>query len=112
MQLPKEIQELRASVEELTKQYKEIKASPEHDQKITDVEDLIWRLTSYVHQRISNLEDSFYIYQWDHSKGHIPAVHSAGKMKDVLKTLGLDSDYEVYKPMVMAASEMYGFEKI
>ncbi len=112
--IPKELQELRANVETLTKKYQEIKAMPpegsDHNDKMRDMEDMIFRIAGYIHDRISYLENDFYDYQWNHSKGHFPPVKGAAKMTECLKTLGLDKDYEVYKPMIAAASDKYGFE--
>lgn len=110
--IPKELQELRANVEILNKKYKEIRAEmPEnHDNKMRDMEDLMWQLISRVHERISYVEDGFYNYTYQHSVGHIPAIAGAGQMEDCLKTLGLNKDYQVYKPMIAAASTKYGFD--
>jgi hypothetical protein len=118
MNIPKELQELRANTEELVKKYKEIKAlSPENshesDKRISDIEDIIFRMVSYIHTRINNLEDGFYQWMWDHAgfqSGHLPPIKGAEKMENALKVLGLDKDYDVKKPMVMAASTQYGLE--
>lgn len=120
MTIPKELQELRSNVETLTKKYKEIKAMPmpEDDDKMEEMmdkrmretEDMMFRLVGYVHERISYLEDGFYSYADVHGKGHLPAIMGAGKMEKCLKTMGLDEDYQVMKPMIAAASEKYGFE--
>ena len=115
MNIPKELQELRANVEELVKKYKEIKGSPDemgpnHDDKMKDMEDMMFRMISYVHSRISYLENDIYGYMGSHQKGHLPPILGAGKMEDCLKTMGLSDDYQVYKPMIAAASEKYGLE--
>lgn len=108
--VPKELLELRANVENLTKKYKEVKAMPdsgEHD-KMSELEDMMFRSISYIHDRISYVENSFYDYQWSHSKGHLPGIPGAEKMESALKVLGLGGDYEVWKPMITSASEKFG----
>lgn len=118
--LPKELQEIRANVDVLVQKYKKIKAdmpvSPDscgddtHDQMMRDMQDTMYQMLSYVHQRISNAEDTFYNYTSDHQLGHLPSIKGAEKMQTALKVLKLDGDYEVYKPMIAAASEKYGFD--
>lgn len=120
MNIPKELQELRASVENLTKKYKEMRAMPEMDmpdddkmgKMKRDMEDMMISMMNYTHSRISYLENAFYDYETVHQKGHLPPILGAGKMEECLKTMGLDKDYEVYKPMVAAASAKYGFEDL
>ena len=114
MNIPKELQELRADVDQLVNKYKEVRAispetTPNHDQ-MKDLEDLIFRMTQYTHERINKLEDRIYEYMYIHSKGHIPPVSGTDKMENVLKILLLDKDYQVFKPMIAAASAKYGFE--
>lgn len=119
MNIPKELQVLRANVDELVKKYKETKAQPittsdnsqpNNSQQIQDLEDMLFRMVGFLHQRISGLEDGFYNYTWDHSVGHIPKIVGASKMEACLKTLGLEGDYQVRKPMIAAASTQYGFD--
>ena len=157
MNIPKELQELRAEVETLIKKYKEVRglqltklpsprpfrpskppngsldklsSSPpfkssvapgdvtqvdpnepdEDDQRFQELEDLLFQLVSNVHRRINGMEDSFYNYTYDHGRGHLPKILGSEKMSACLKTLGLDGDYEVWKPMITAASTQYGFE--
>ena len=118
MNIPKELQELRANTEELVKKYKEVRAampsdvSPGPDNRMQDMEDMMFRMVSYIHSRINNLEDGFYNWTWEHSKGHIPPISGVSKMEAALETLGLKGDYEVKKPMITAASTKYGFEDL
>lgn len=123
MNIPKELQELRANVDSLLKQYKEIKAQPissidpnaepddtTEDPRLAQLEDLIFNLVGYVHQRVTNLENAFYDYGYTHQQGHFPAVKSPSQMEAALKTLGLDKDYIVAKPTISVANKVYGFE--
>ncbi len=121
MTIPKELQELRASITTLTDKYKQIKAAKEvkadgmemekeGECRCDELEDIMFQLIGYVHNRISYLEDGFYTYAYEHQKGHLPAIMGAGKMEECLKTMGLEKDYQVMKPMIAAASEKYGFK--
>ena len=131
MNIPKELQELRANVDILFKKYQEIRGQPmtsppsspdpvpqddpnepdENDQRFQELEDLLFQLVSAVHRRINGLEDNVYGYMSDHRVGHLPKIPGAEKMSACLKTLGLSNDYEVYKPAIFAtASTRYGFE--
>ena len=103
MTIPKELQELRANVETLTQKYKEVKAQ-DPNCPLGELEDLLFRLISGVHNRISYLEDGFYDWAYDHqSNGHLPKILGAGKMEKALDKLGLSDDYDVRKPVVYAS---------
>lgn len=112
MNIPKELQELRANIEDLRSKYQEVKAMPGEmdNDKMKMMEEDMMRMMNYTHSRITYLEDAFYKYQWDHSKGHLPQVNSPSQMEHCLDILGLGGDYQVHKPMISMASEKYGFE--
>lgn len=116
MNIPKELQELRANTEELIKQYKEIKAIPldnnsEHDNKIRDIEDMIFRMISYVHTRINSLENGFYDFSYTHLTNHLPNPATPSDMQTALNNLGLAKDFDVKKRTIYA-SVQYGFEEL
>ena len=107
MNIPKELQELRANVEELVKKYKEIKGSPDemgpnHDDKMKDMEDLMWQMISKVRQRISYVEDGFYDWTYSHVQNHLPNPSTPSDMQMCLDNLGLAKDYDVKKRTVYA----------
>jgi hypothetical protein len=58
-------------------------------------------MTKYLSDRLSSLQESF----WTHKEqGHLPAILSPSLMKDALKAIGLDGDYEVQKKVVYAST--------
>lgn len=111
--LPKELQEIRANVDILVKKYQKIKAdmpaTPDscnddtHDQMMNDMQDTMYKMISYVHQRISNLEDTFYNYKSDHAQNHLPNPSTPSDMQMCLDALGLSKDYDVKKRTVYAS---------
>ncbi len=95
-----ELNQLKASFDDVVKAYKtelETKGS-----QPTDTEKMIYEMVSYVHQRINRFQDDFYSYAYEHSRGHIPPIQDAGKMKECLKAIGLSESYEVRTPVVYA----------
>lgn len=122
MNIPKELQDLRASIEILTNKYKEVKATKKvkadgiEMEKEDDcckclcdeLENTLFQLVNYIHSRISYLENSFYAYEYEHSEGHLPKIKTASDMKRALDVLGLADDYEV-KKQVIYANDKYGF---
>lgn len=64
----------------------------------------------YIHQRINRMEDSFYNYTYEHSKGHPMALKTASNVEKYLKACGMDNDYNVQKPVVWVASSNRGDE--
>lgn len=117
MNIPKELQELRANTEELVKKYKEIKAmpsdvaSPDHNNRMQDMEDLIFNLISRVHSRISYLEDGFYNWTYTHTQNHLPNPSTPSDMQTALDNLGLAKDFEVKKRTIYASAKC-GFEDL
>lgn len=117
MNIPKELQELRANTEELVKKYKEIKAmpsdvvSPDYNNRMQDMKDMIFNMISYLHTRINNLEDGFYQYKWDHAQNHLPNPSTPSDMQTALDNLGLAKDFEVKKRAIYASTKC-GFEVI
>lgn len=117
--IPKQLQELRANVENLTKKYQEIKANglstekecpANHDCKVAEVEDLIFRIAGFIHDRISYLENDFYNWTWKHETNHLPSPKTPSDMQTAIENLGLSKDYEV-KKTVIYANDKYGFDK-
>ena len=87
MTIPKQLQELQANVEDLTKKYKEVKTTPDenHKDKMAEMEDTIFRLIGYVSDRISYLENDFYNWTNNHAgSSHLPPILGAGKMEKAL----------------------------
>lgn len=116
MNLPKKLQELRANVEVLTNKYKQLKADAPaqpsvsaDDQRMCDMEDVMYQMVSYIHSRISGLENSFYDYTWKHSQNHLPNPATPSDMQAALDALGLSKDYSVQKRTIYA-SEKCGFD--
>ena len=112
--IPKELQELRANVEIVAKQYQYIKAAstesvPSHDCKVVEIQDLIFRIAGYIHDRISYLENDFYKWTWKHETNHLPNPATPSDMQTALDNLGLSKDFEVKKKTIYA-SEKFGFE--
>lgn len=117
MNLPKELQELRANVEVLTNKYKQLKADAPaqpsvsaDDQRMCDMEDAMYQMVSYIHNRVSGLEDNFYNYQYQHAQNHLPNPATPSDMQAALDALGLSKDYEVKRRIIMASSKNLGFE--
>ena len=46
----------------------------------------------------------------DHLQGHLPPAKTPTQMKACLKALGMDSDYEVKKPVITVAKSKWGYE--
>lgn len=77
-----------------------------------DVHEMIRNMSSfydrelmYMYKYMDRVSSEFYEYMWEHEKGHIPAISDAGKMKEVLNTLGMGDSYEVRKPIISVASD-------
>ncbi len=108
MNIPKELQELRANTEELVKKYKEVRAampsdvSPGPDNRMQDMEDMMFRMVSYIHSRINNLEDGFYNWASEHMTNHLPNPSTPSDMQAALDNLGLAKDYDVKKRTIYA----------
>lgn len=108
MNIPKELQELRANVENLSKKYKEIKAMPEsempkdHD-KMKEMEDMMMSMMDYTHSRISYLENDVYSWFAEHEKNHLPNPTTPSDMQHCLDALGLAKDYDVKKRTIYAS---------
>lgn len=117
MNIPKELQELRANTEELVKKYKEIKAmspesiSPDYNNRMQDIEELIFDLISRVHSRISYLEDRFYDWTYAHMQNHLPNPSNPSDMQTALDNLGLAKDFDVKKRTIYASTKC-GFENL
>jgi hypothetical protein len=69
-----------------------------------EMQDMVWRAVSNVHDRIDYLSSAMSEYCYEHSKGHIPAIKSPSQMQKVLKVLDMDGDYVVRIPEVSIAS--------
>lgn len=123
MNIPKELQELRANIDLLTKKYKEATAMPiketekDHDVELKhkksmeeETREMMMEMIGYVHQRIGMLENEFYAYLYDHMKNHPPHLKTASQMMNYLKMCGMSDDYEVIKPKITVASQKYGFD--
>ena len=74
---------------------------------------------SNVYSYLWKLEDKVYDIKYDayeklaeHKICHIPPINSPEKMQNALKSLGIDKDYEVYKPTVIVASDKKGNKTI
>jgi hypothetical protein len=63
---------------------------------------------SSIMKYVYSVEDQLWSYQSQHAKGHLPPIKGASQMQSVLETLGMDGDYEVYKPVISVASTKKG----
>lgn len=102
--IPKELQEIRASVEQLSKQYKELKGQSTGDDKVRELEDMIFRIADYLHARLSYLEDDIYSWISKHSVNHVPSLKIASQMEKFLKVCGMDNDFEIIKPTIRVSN--------
>ena len=82
--------ELRATFEKLLT---EIKADEDKE--------YIYRALSYVHDRISNMENECYEWQYGHMKGHLPVLNAVA-LEKLLKTAGMEDHYKVVPPVIFA----------
>ena len=62
------------------------------------------RELSYIHRRISEVEDTYY----KHKMGHLPQINDAVSMKKALEALGLADSYEVVKPIIRVEASRLG----
>lgn len=60
------------------------------------------RYMKYLANDINYLFEMFHT----HSKGHLPPITSAGKMQEALKTLGIENDFEVKKPVIYSTASV------
>lgn len=58
-------------------------------------QEMNWQI-KWIQSEIRYLENAFY----EHEKGHLPPINSAGKMEQALTVLGVSDDYQVSKPIV------------
>jgi len=115
MNIPDDLKELRANVDSLVKKYQEVKAMPPEDHSGTkEMEDMVFRMAQYMHERISRVEDNFYEWAAVHMKNHLPNPATAADMQKALEGLGLDKNFEVVKPKIIVAKakDKYGFNTL
>jgi len=114
MQEDKKIIEIKASLDNLSKQIKAtIEAGNDKDSPINKAMDQMYAMVNSLYtyvdyldrdnrKRIHSISDMItkHMYQ-----GHLPEIKGAGKMEHCLKVLGLDSDYNVSKPTIYASTQ-------
>ena len=66
-------------------------------------QDHFYYLLQNIGSYLNNLESMFYTYVSNHQNGHLPPIVGAEKMAGALKSLGVDKDYEVRKPVIYAS---------
>lgn len=75
-------------------------------------QDELYSLMCYFDRSLSNVYSSIYRVEealWEHStKNHVPQILGPGKMENVIKVLGLDSDYKVEKKVIYASEGKRG----
>jgi hypothetical protein len=68
-------------------------------------QDYMYSMMNNMYSYLNYLESSLYSYASEHQNGHLPPILGAEKMNAALKSLGIDKDYEIRKPVIYA-SEM------
>lgn len=101
----KETQKLRESIADCQKKFQELKGDGlSEDPRFEALYNNLGYIIKYIYQ----VEDSLWNYRIEHAKGHLPQIKGAGKMQKALKTLGMEDDYEVTKPMISVANSKRG----
>lgn len=101
------LKQIKANFEIANQKYKDIKSQIANMQDpdkmkemMTDMEDNMYRMVSYVHQRMDWVENA--LFEHSDTSHHLPPIAGAGQMEHCLKTLGLDKDYQVQKKVIYA----------
>jgi len=76
----------------------------EDDQEKEFMKQMVNNIADYIFA----IENQMYKMHQNHQIGHLPAIKSPGKMQKALKTLGVDDDYEVAKPLITIANTKQG----
>ena len=104
--LNKEYKELSTIFGNLSEKFKEIKGNYTAEKAvdaaniIDDLVSNVSRRIDYIHQRIDSLSNDLYDHKYS---GHIPPIKSVEQMNKALKSLGLDSEYDVAKRTIFAS---------
>jgi len=108
--MSEKLNQLKTMIATSQENLKKMQAEMPEDDRMNKMMKEMYRYMDYVMGYIYEMEASGY-KQWErHNVGHIPSVKGAGKMQAVLEALGLDDDYEVYKPMISVAKTKRGME--
>lgn len=107
----KELQEIKAKLEQSDKTFKQIRADMGEDKN----NEIYWRCMDSCYAMLNDLrgyiysvEDNFYKTMDNHTAGHLPKIQGAEKMQNALETLGLDGDYEIQKPTLYIRASRQG----
>lgn len=76
----------------------------EMDERISYVYEHIDYKFKYLREEMSYMMQVFQ----NHMKGHLPKVKSNEQLKKAIKALGLEEEYEVYKPQISVANKKTG----
>jgi len=108
----------KASVEYDISYWKENKASDMTEEEVmasTPTYEEMDRSISYVYDHMNYKFDAvreemgyFMKILQNHMKGHLPNVKSNEQLSKAIKALGLEGEYEVYKPMISVANKKTG----
>lgn len=98
----KQIKEIRAKIEEINNKLKTIRADHPSDDKMKEMEDMMFSMMDFLYMQISYLADDFYGYVSRHQKGHLPSAPSAEHMERAVKALGFEKNFEIVKPVIYA----------
>jgi hypothetical protein len=84
---------------------KAVQSSDDHMKNMrNEFYDSMSRMWNYAYQ----IQSSFYNYASEHAKGHLPPIKTASQMEKCLKSMGMENDYQVYKPVLSVANTKRG----
>jgi 5-bromo-4-chloroindolyl phosphate hydrolysis protein len=106
----KNLQEIKANLEKLDKEFKQIRADmPESNNDVYyKCMDACYQMVSSLRQYVYGMEDNFYRTMDTHMVGHLPKIAGAEKMSNALETLGISEDYAVQKPTIYVRANRQG----
>lgn len=79
----------------------EVRATEFDAKEIEYLWNSMFSLAKNLYESIAEVEKALY----DHvNSGHIPPIKGAGRMKEAIRRLGLEDDYEVVKPYIHSSA--------
>ncbi|MEK6881257.1 MAG: hypothetical protein AABY22_16670 [Nanoarchaeota archaeon] len=107
----KNLQEIKANLDKLDKEFKQIRAdvtTDSNNEMYWKIMDNCYQMVSSVRNYIYALEDGIYKDWENHKKNHPPKLLTATQLENYLEMCGMSNDYNVEKPKIEVRANRQG----
>lgn len=109
----KELQEIKANIEKLDREYRQAKGYGDVSTTPSknEMEDRMYQMMSNIYRYIDSVASDSYKWQDNHNSvhSHLPKL-TASQMEDLLDSCGAGRDFEVRKPAIFAKDLRYSLK--